>query len=61
MPQQQQGDCKTEACKIQTCLRLKNYDANNCKDQIDALKRCCERIDGAPVHCAFVGSQRVRT
>ncbi|KAK9902613.1 hypothetical protein WJX75_000028 [Coccomyxa subellipsoidea] len=48
--------CKKEACKIQACLSKNNYNPDACTREIDALKRCCEGVQGNSLHCAF-GSQ----
>lgn len=36
--------CKHEACQIQACLRVHNFDDKKCESQIRALYECCRRF-----------------
>ena len=49
--------CKKQACNIQACLKQNNYDTQHCATELDQLKRCCEKADDQPVHCAMFGSE----
>lgn len=36
--------CKPQACAIQKCLQLRNYDESKCTKVIDQLYECCSKF-----------------
>lgn len=53
------GQCKKEACGIQACLKASGYQEKQCLQEIAALIKCCDEVEGdKPVHCAFGSSYR---
>jgi hypothetical protein len=53
------GPCKKEACGIQACLKASNYQEKQCIQEIAALIKCCDEVEGEkPVHCAFGSGYR---
>jgi hypothetical protein len=48
--------CKNEACRIQDCLAVNDYEQIRCIRQIKALVLCCREAEAQgekPVQCAF--------
>jgi hypothetical protein len=35
--------CQKEACDLQKCLQLRDYDQERCKEYVKALSDCCTK------------------